>query len=230
MDFTSVHALRWGAIMLFIFSCVQVYELKLKLRMLQDMQHILRPDLTVHIYRNDDHPNTLPIHVKETAMEVQWLDHEVYGLYADEDWKSLFPGGDGTSFLTLGTLPTESEKESFTSEWNQNVFAIGMYHQLHCLDALRTSYVGAKDRTLSFTANWTMFDHHVNHCLNYMRQMVLCSADTTLIHTAEIKSESMGGVTRYEAQSLGTMHRCRDWTQVRRFVEKNRELRPRALG
>ncbi|KAI0685167.1 hypothetical protein BC835DRAFT_1385855 [Cytidiella melzeri] len=152
-------------------------------------------------------------------MEVEWLDDEVYGLYSDEDWKSLFPGGE-SGFVTLGPVPTESERKSSSSGWSPNVFAVGMYHQLHCLDVFRHSYVAAKAHALAFPGNGTGFDHHMNHCLSYMREMVLCAADTTLIHTVEV--ESPGAQGKYLATSMGTLHRCRDWTQVRRFVEQHK--------
>lgn len=150
-------------------------------------------------------------------MEVEWLDDKVYGLYADEDWKSLFPGDAG--FVSLGPPPSESEPKS-SSEWNQNVFAVGMYHQLHCLDVFRHSYVAAKAGALTYPGNGTGFDHHVNHCLSYMREMVLCAADTTLIHVVDLETTNHRG--RYGASSIGTVHRCRDWTQVRKFVEEHR--------
>lgn len=78
-------------------------------------------------------------------MEVEWLDEEVYGLYADEDWASLFPGDSG--FVSLGSPVNDS-----SSEWDANVFAIGMFHQLHCLDVFRHSYVAAKARVLARVA------------------------------------------------------------------------------
>ncbi|KAI0684494.1 hypothetical protein BC835DRAFT_635479 [Cytidiella melzeri] len=217
MDFTSTHALRWGAIALFIFSCFQAMELNTKLRMLQSMQVVLHPNLIEHTYRNDDHHNALPVHLKETVLEVEWLDDEVYGLYADDDWKSLFPGDAG--FVSLGTPPTQSEKQSFTSSWDQNVFGISFYHQLHCLDVFRYSYVAAKAHAISPHVNETGLDHHMNHCLNYMRQMVLCASDTTLLHTTELSPTNPRG--RYGATVIGSLHRCRDWTQLRKFVEQH---------
>ncbi|KAI0781611.1 hypothetical protein BC629DRAFT_1520869 [Irpex lacteus] len=95
-----------------------------------------------------------------------------------------------------------------------------MYHQLHCLDVFRHSYVAAKAGALAFPGNGTGFDHHINHCLSYMREMVLCAADTTLIHVWDLESTNRRG--RYGASSIGTTHRCRDWTQVRKFVEEHK--------
>lgn len=236
-------AIRYGVIALLAFLCFQAFELRTKLRMLRSLDIVLHPEslsyselfgyntwakqLTMRFrrsllaYENDDHPNVLPVRVKETAMEVEWLDDEVYGLYADSDWRSLFPGGD-SGFITLGATRGAflSSDHKSTSQWSQNVFAVGMYHQLHCLDVFRHSYVAAKAGALVYPGNGTGVDHHINHCLSYMREMVLCTADTTLIHTREV--EPMGGKGRYEATSIGTVHRCRDWTQVRKFVESNK--------
>ncbi|KAI0027647.1 hypothetical protein K488DRAFT_60786, partial [Vararia minispora EC-137] len=88
------------------------------------------------------------------------------------------------------------------------------YHQLHCLDVFRISYAAAKARALVWPGNGTDFDHHLEHCLVYMREMVLCSADSTLIPT-------MPGSNGELATSIGVTHRCRDWTQLRKWVEEN---------
>lgn len=166
---------------------------------------------------NGDHPEALPVHIKQAAMNVEWLDDEVYGLYAQDDWESLFPNT--TGFVTLGIPPTEFNPNS-TSGYTPHVFCVTMYHQLHCLNVFRTSYTSAKANALVWPGNGTWYDFHLNHCLNYMRQMILCAADTTLMPATEL--DLSFGLGRYEASSDGVVHRCRDWTQVRRFVEQHR--------
>lgn len=85
-------------------------------------------------------------------MNAEWLDDEVYGPYADEDWASNFPKSNG--WVALGP--------------NHDMFVLSMFHQLHCLDALRFGYVTAKARVLEFPGNGTGVEHHVNHCLTCM--------------------------------------------------------------
>lgn len=64
-----------------------------------------------------DHPAELPLYVPEAAMNAEWPDDELYGLFEDEEWESLFPRGNG--WVTLGP--------------NDEMFVLSMYHQLHCL-------------------------------------------------------------------------------------------------
>jgi hypothetical protein len=151
-------------------------------------------------YENGDRPNKLPLRLRHVALTVEWLDDEVYGLYADSDWRSIFPFG-ASGFVALGA--------------KRDRYAVGMFHQLHCLDVFRTSYAAGKEGTLVYPGNGTGFDHHVNHCLSYMREMLLCTADTTLIPAVPIEDGE------YSASSIGVTHQCRDWTQVRDFVERN---------
>jgi hypothetical protein len=145
-----------------------------------------------------DRPNSIPTLLRPAALTVEWNDEEVYGLYSDDDWLSLFPFGE-SGFVTLGP--------------NRKRFAVGMYHQLHCLDVFRVSYANAKARAMVWPGNGTGYDHHIEHCLVYMREMVLCHADSTLIPTMEGNSDS--------ASSIGVTHRCQDWTQLRNWVEDN---------
>lgn len=62
---------------------------------------------------------------------------------------------------------------------------------------------------------------HALHCLTYLRQLVLCSADTTLERAFEAKNVD-GRITR-AAYGMDITHQCRDWTQVRKYVEDNYE-------
>jgi hypothetical protein len=159
-------------------------------------------------YQSEDRPNKLPVRLREAALEVEWLDDEVYGLYADADWRSLFPQGQ-SGFVALGGT--------------RERFAIGMYHQLHCLEVLRTGYAAGKGAALEYPGNGTIWDHHVNHCLNYLREVVLCNADTTLIPAIPEDGE-------FIATSMGVVHRCKDWTQLREIVERNMDETRAAEG
>ena len=48
MELTFARALHWGTVLLFVFSCQQVFELKTKLRMLQDIKYVLHPELKTY--------------------------------------------------------------------------------------------------------------------------------------------------------------------------------------
>ena len=81
-----------------------------------------------------------------------------------------------------------------------------MVHQLHCLDVFR----------VGFSTNRTGYARHVAHCLRYMLQIVLCNADTTL----EVDHPGMiEGEWEHAANGVGSVHRCRDWTVLRKYMD-----------
>ncbi|KAF9467899.1 hypothetical protein BDZ94DRAFT_1248012 [Collybia nuda] len=118
-----------------------------------------------------------------------------YGLYDDDEWASLTPEGQG-----FVRHPVHEE-----------YFSISLYHQIHCLNALRGLI---KDRSeLS-----TLRVGHANHCLNFLRQILLCNADTTLEPTTQVVIQEKHVKV---ATGIGVTHQCRDWAQVREFAEGN---------
>ncbi|KAJ5223906.1 hypothetical protein N7468_008448 [Penicillium chermesinum] len=62
--------------------------------------------------------------------------------------------------------------------------ALVVYHNLHCLDALREVYYAAVNGTLAQRDGGHHHHEkdaeHVRHCLDYLRQSVMCAADTNL--------------------------------------------------
>ncbi|KAJ7888491.1 hypothetical protein B0H13DRAFT_1627060 [Mycena leptocephala] len=136
-------------------------------------------------YKGNDHPYKLPLQVPLVALKIE--DSERYslsGFNAYVDWRStdLFPGGNG--FVRLGP---------------DGCTGIAMFHQMHCLQIIRTAIVEGEA------------DHHVGHCLNLLRQTVLCTSDTTL----DALNSKLG------TDGLGIVHVCRDWQKVYDFVEEN---------
>ncbi|KAJ7037254.1 hypothetical protein C8F04DRAFT_1093061 [Mycena alexandri] len=130
-----------------------------------------------------------------------WFNHtDRYTLNATADWRSVLPPGNGWVKLGLGYRP----------------FSISMYHQLHCIigirHALYLSAIGEESRAAATRS-------HSNHCFNYLRQLLLCGADTTLEPTEVLNLPD--GRVGAAASGEGVRHVCRDWTQVRSFVERN---------
>jgi hypothetical protein len=126
----------------------------------------------------------------------------------DDDWSTIIPNH---GFVLLDS-PSEEADEN-----GRAFYAVSMYHQLHCLNGFRRLTVAAK--------NGTMTQHNVDHavhCLSYLRQLLLCQADTAL-EPARLATTVTGGKTQ-AVYGEGTTHQCRDWTQVRGFVENNYQL------
>lgn len=120
-----------------------------------------------------------------------------YALNESADWASLFPQGSG-GFVRLGP--------------RHRLFGVSMFHQLHCLDKMRRAVVQEPP------SEWERW--HTQHCLNYVRQMLLCASNLRL-EPVEVVFEH--GRERMKADGLGLEHRCRDWSTLRREVEKNFE-------
>ena len=123
---------------------------------------------------------------------------------ADAEYRSIYPGKH-LGFVRLGP------KKRF--------FSLSMYHQIHCLDALRQAILGRHGHGASTTpahgSEKVKRDvEHSHHCLNYLRQTIMCSADLTLEPEIVEGSQDVG-------EGLAVTHVCRDWSKVHAFIEEN---------
>ena len=145
-------------------------------------------------YIGDDFPAQLPLKLPSSGL-VLTTGKPHFSLLADDDWATLFPAEDGDGFIALGP--------------HNRTFLVSMVHQMHCLDAFRVGF--ATNRTAESA-------HHVEHCLRYMRQAVLCAADATLESAQPVYRD---GRWVYGANGFGSVHRCKDWTVLRRYLEEH---------
>ena len=84
---------------------------------------------------------------------------------------------------------------------DRRVFAIAMYHQLHCLAGL--------SKALTTTNRTSASDGHVGHCLNYLRQVFECSADATeepVVEASMLKSEGCAPPFIRQCSNWGTLY------------------------
>ncbi|KAF2245314.1 hypothetical protein BU26DRAFT_384158, partial [Trematosphaeria pertusa] len=111
---------------------------------------------------------------------------------SDAAWSSLYPKG-GTFFSHAPEVPTRS--------------TLSVFHQLHCLDAIRQAYYLAYDAATAGDqlgkddVPEMVEEVHIRHCVELLRVSLMCVADRTI----EKKNE-MGGVTGF-----GTEHKCADY-------------------
>ena len=164
-------------------------------------------DLGAQAYEGRDHPPEMPLHIPEVGMNIEWPDDELYGIYQDDEWLSLFPRSNG--WVALGPY--------------DEMFVVSMFHQLHCIDALRYGYATAKAGVLVFPGNGTGVEHHVNHCLTYLKEIILCRGDTTLEESQLMRNPE--GRMEHGASGVDMVHRCRDWTTIREYMEENFDQR-----
>ncbi|EIW81726.1 hypothetical protein CONPUDRAFT_54070 [Coniophora puteana RWD-64-598 SS2] len=140
----------------------------------------------------------LPIALQDVALAFEFTDDTRYDLDSAETWRSLVPPKTA-GFVHLGEDATP--------------YSVSMYHSLHCLATIR--------RALSEA------DNHSDHCFDYLTQLLSCKADSTLEQIVQPQGMDNDGnksaVPAWAGSGSGVVHRCRDWTQIRSFVEKNRD-------
>jgi len=178
-------------------------------------------------YVDSDFPSSLPFDLRPVALTMEKTHR--YSLTSASDWGSLFPAGNG--WVRLGP--------------DGRQFAVSMYHQLHCLNAMRHALVQAREvaglhfddpSSVKEQGNATSHTHgrrarmllpetplqafsHADHCFNYLRQAILCAADTTIEASQQTKRPD--GKSDAGASGMGMTHTCKDWTQLREYLEEN---------
>ncbi|KAI0146668.1 hypothetical protein BJ166DRAFT_629195 [Pestalotiopsis sp. NC0098] len=144
-------------------------------------------------------------------------DFEGFG-YASVDraWRNL------TSVGVIGLTKEQNDQlavPSVESLREPGVYpvAIGMFHQLHCLNYLRIQLdlKPGQDPTETEEMRWK----HKSHCIDYMRQVVQCHGDLTPISFW------------YEGTEVGysfdhaVVHQCRNFDSIYKWaVERGSEL------
>ncbi|KAI0631203.1 hypothetical protein C8Q77DRAFT_1062142 [Trametes polyzona] len=160
----------------------------------------------------DDYPAQLPYKLPPAALVFDnGAPH--FGLYADNDWASAFPLNFGFTSLTTTTSTSSSSTPSNNTTPRRRTFQLAMLHQMHCLDVLRVALVTHGSGGSVATAE------HAEHCLRYLRQTLLCYADTSLEPSGV--GLHNGRWTHMSLQGYGSVHRCRDWTALRRYLREN---------
>lgn len=97
---------------------------------------------------------------------------------------------------------------------------VAMYHQLHCLHAVRLAYYYALSQTNETLADmvdgrWDAYGmhslHHTVHCFDYLRQAIMCAADSNLeVYNAEA----------HHVDAFGIDKQCRDLSVVDEWAVK----------
>lgn len=175
-------------------TCIQYVPRRV--RKMRDHADVQYRDNTI-AYIGDDHPRNLPEALPEITMTMS-SSVGSFSLTDDDDWGSLFPRV-WKGFMSLGP--------------DNRPFTMSIYHQLHCLDAIRVNFV----------VNGTHAAAHVEHCLNYLRQAILCHADNTIEPAIWMETETS---VEPASDGLGVVHTCRDWRALNEFAETHPVIIP----
>jgi Mycotoxin biosynthesis protein UstYa len=146
---------------------------------------------------DNPHLEKLPVDFEQVAITVEPNDR--FSLIDDEAWAATFPPKHG--FSRLGP--------------EGRAFAVGLYHQLHCVNALRYSYTVARDGLVTDPEILRNKVGHDNHCFQFLRQSIQCKADNSLVPISTTRNASLASM------GFGITHRCRNWGQVKQFVYDN---------
>lgn len=174
--------------------------------------------------------------------------YEIFNATGDVNkWKSVLPANHG--FLSIEhperynlsggfpmprpghDAPPEDDKNLFADLYGKDIFpvppnnytelyALGVFHQLHCLAGLQHGFMRildlAREETINGTAIAWVVEHasHNGHCLDYLRQSVMCSGDLTLE-----KAAVFHGLKRQFVEGWGNEHECVDWEELWQYVD-----------
>jgi hypothetical protein len=109
----------------------------------------------------------------------------------ENEWKSLFPGD--------GLIRTGKDRK---------IFSTSMFHQLRCLDILRSRVVDVRKGNRKESSGQTEEGLLTTHCINYLREVVLCNMD---LHLYAV----VGGAPHD--------YICRDWERVYDALANNQK-------
>lgn len=112
---------------------------------------------------DDPHLEKLPVDFEQVAITVEPNDR--FSLIDDEAWAVTFLLKHG--FSRLGP--------------EGRTFAVALYHQLHCVNALQFSYTVARDGLVTDPEILRKKVGHDNHCFQFLRQSIQSKADNSLV-------------------------------------------------
>jgi hypothetical protein len=141
----------------------------------------------------------LPLTVGPATLEFIFGQH--YNIANEAEWATLVPANHGR--VRLGADLQE--------------FDVAMYTDLQCLATIRAAYASMRDgaRVASPAAE---------ACLGQIRQAILCTADITLEPTTPECDEEKCPLSSAAASGQFVDHKCRDWVQVRNYLEDNQKM------
>jgi hypothetical protein len=138
---------------------------------------------------------------------------------ADEAWgNDLTPPGDGFVLIpdpSAYSLPPGQPLDADSSAVGE-IYDISVFHQLHCLNHVRTFLLTLK-ASVEYNTTTETYENllrsqedHVWHCFDYVRQALMCHADLTVEWP---RTEEDG--RRLAVDGWGVAHQCKNWVSLR---------------
>lgn len=193
--------------------------------------------IPVHLaFEGFDLPPMLPIPPLPAALNVSRSGIAVSDA---ENWTATSPPHNGLVRLSSSLFGSDSQALqdplAHASAEGGKKFSLAMYHQLHCLDSLRTTYTLLQTPPLPASASEDERVHHdeimdqaemtyrhAPHCLDVIRQALLCHADTTL-EPSQAMMDGKTGEWNIGAGGYNVVKKCRNWEAIRAWVDTNQK-------
>ncbi|KAI9146895.1 Oxidase ustYa [Paramyrothecium foliicola] len=114
----------------------------------------------------------------------------------------LVDSKDRTGLSPPYEIPIPEDERVDPKKDTEEVYMIAVFHQLHCLSTLMTSYGRA---VISRQPPEDL--EHDAHCFDLLRQALLCAADTT------VEGQTSHGL------GWGSVHQCKDMDAIKAWIE-----------
>ncbi|KAK0614941.1 hypothetical protein B0T17DRAFT_619784 [Bombardia bombarda] len=181
-------------------------------------------DLPSHFATSSSSPAVSSKFAFDTPMEFQpnhaYTNTSAPDTATDAAWEALNPG---ELFSSLGFIQIDEHGQAIAYDGSvgdlSRTKVVSVFHQMHCLDALRRSVVASAASPLEFSYLAPHLSHHWGHCFDYLRQAIMCAADVTLekLQTGQDRHTLIPGVDGW-----GTTHMCRNYDLVKQWAETHR--------
>ncbi|CAK5283742.1 unnamed protein product [Mycena citricolor] len=157
-------------------------------------------------------PGELPLASPHTHTALEFdLGAHHYNITDAGSWTSLVPAYGGHIWLRPNAgSPARS---------GENEYAVGLFSDLRCLDVIRAAFVSLRDASGPSVISAEQ-EVDVDGCLGQIRQAIRCASDITIEPTV-LECDEQLGICDSGASGDHVVHQCRDWVQVRQFVERH---------
>ncbi|KAI0517267.1 hypothetical protein F5B22DRAFT_603899 [Xylaria bambusicola] len=152
--------------------------------------------------------------ITKFAPDESYAPNDTAEFFTDEvldKWNQLMPLGMG--FVWVNDTEQYHDLPTPIMWPEKTVFTTSATHQLHCLFAIVQTYSGlTSGHEIPDDHHW-----HMIHCFDYLRQAIMCSADMALEGLETTFPDHNGGSDGWDSK-----HVCRDWDQVKSYLESVR--------
>ncbi|KAF8319623.1 hypothetical protein DL93DRAFT_2053465, partial [Clavulina sp. PMI_390] len=129
----------------------------------------------------------------------------------DKAWNDLYRFGISGIPRSMASK-LEGPTLKFYNDQEHYVVVMDVFHQLHCLNALRKTLYPERYPTNNLTFGIGSHVEHLDHCANSIRQSLMCNADMTPIRW------KWNPRARVSDPHFTNVHTCKNWDRISDFA------------